>query len=138
MEKAIKFLAYGLIGFSMLSTFYVALMGIVSPQAVMDLVQVELGNNDAISSIRGVYGGVGIVVVTILIYALRKNLYHGLVFLSLFWGSYVFSRILTFLVDGQLGDFGNQWLIIETMMFLLNLTTLILFRKSKARQVQAA
>jgi hypothetical protein len=50
-------------GFILLSAFCflsVGLMAFVSPQAVMDLVKVNLGNTDAISSIRGVYGGVGL------------------------------------------------------------------------------
>ena len=41
---------------SALSLLSVSLMAFANPQSVMDLVQVQLSNNDAFSSIRGVYG----------------------------------------------------------------------------------
>lgn len=46
------------IGICMLSLASVAFLSLFDPQAAMDLVQTPLPNNDALSSIRGVYGGV--------------------------------------------------------------------------------
>lgn len=43
-------------------------MAFGDPQAVMDLVLVKLDNTDAYSSIRGVYGGVGIAILGVLLY----------------------------------------------------------------------
>jgi len=39
------------LGFSMLSLLSVSVMALVDPQSVMELVDVQLGNNDALSSI---------------------------------------------------------------------------------------
>lgn len=45
---------------SALAILSVSLMAFSNPQSVMDLVQVQLPNPDAFSSIRGAYGGVGL------------------------------------------------------------------------------
>jgi hypothetical protein len=120
--------ARGFILFSAISLVYVAILAIKNPQSVMDLVQVKLTNSDAISSIRGIYGGVGITICISLVYLGIYEVEKGLVFLSLFWGSYSFSRIITILVDGSLGHFGTTWLWIETIFCLIGIS-LIIFRK---------
>jgi len=109
------------IGFSILSLLTVSLLALADPQAVMDLVGVELGNTDALSSIRGVYGGVGITICLNLLYLMIRYPEKGAAFLSLFWGAYAFSRLITLASDGPLGDFGNQWLLIESFLSLLGL-----------------
>ena len=104
-------------------------MAFVNPQAVMDLVQVKLSNTDAFSSIRGVYGGVGITIFVWLLYTLKKNVQESLSFLSLFWGLYAASRLVTLLVEGPLGDFGNQWLGIETVFCAIAILLLTLNKR---------
>lgn len=110
--------------FSLLSLIYVSLLGILDPHQVMRMVQIELTNNDAISSIRGVYGGVGLTISLFLIYLLTKNNQLALAFLVMFWGSYALSRVLTIVLDGSLGDFGSNWLIIESFLFFVGATIL--------------
>lgn len=122
-------LAKGFMLLSALSLAYVALLAIKNPQAVMDLVNVKLGNNDALSSIRGVYGGVGITLVIVILYLTFNQLNKGLAFISIFWGFYALSRLITLLVDGALGDFGNTWLAIETIFCLIGLSLFIFGRK---------
>jgi hypothetical protein len=95
---------------------------------VMDLVQVDLPNNDAYSSIRGVYGGVGLTLCVALVYTMQKNLQESLSLLGILWGSYAASRIITLFNEGQLGAFGNQWMKIELVFFFI---ALILFRLNK-------
>jgi hypothetical protein len=112
------------------SFFYVSMMAFFSPQAVMDLVGVKLPNNDAYSSIRGVYGGVGLSLVVALIYFSIRDVRKGLSFLCLLWGLYALSRIITIIAEGALGDFGNQWLTIETVFFCISSTLLYLQNKS--------
>ena len=114
----------GFILISAVSLAYVAVMAMISPQAVMDLVGVKLPNNDSISSIRGIYGGVGITLVVLLVYMTFNKAASGLSFLTLFWGSYSFSRIITWIVNGPLGDFGTQWLIIESCLCLIGVLLL--------------
>lgn len=117
--KTIRFVSKGFIllsGFSLLS---VSIMAFNDPQAVMDLVSVHLPNNDAYSSIRGVYGGVGLTLFISLLYTLRKNIFESLALLILLWGFYAMSRIITHMKEGALGDFGKQWLSIEGVFFLI-------------------
>ncbi len=97
----------------------------------MDLVATKLPNTDAISSIRGIYGGVGLVITIQLIYLLFKDYYKGLLFLSLFWGAYAISRMITIFTDGALGDFGKQWIFIESTFTVIAIILILLARKYK-------
>ncbi len=119
---------------SALSLVYVAIMALLNPQAVMDLVSVKLTNTDAISSIRGVYGGVGITLFALLCYLGIFQIEKGLVFLSLFWGSYSLSRMITWMVDGALGDFGTNWLMIEGAFCMVGIV-LLMFRKKLTKKL---
>jgi hypothetical protein len=132
VQKIAKISSQIFIGFSAFSVGYVALFALFSPQATMDLVATPLPNTDAISSIRGIYGGVGLVITIQLIYLLLKNYYKGLVFLSLFWGAYAISRLITIFVDGSLGEFGNQWIVIESTFSVIAIILLLVSKKHKS------
>jgi hypothetical protein len=119
----------GFILFSAFSLAYIAIIAMFKPQSVMDLVGVKLLNNDAISSIRGIYGGVGITLVLVLLYLAFFQTTKGLSFLTLFWGSYAISRIITWFANGPLGDFGTTWLIIESGLCLIGLVLLAFSKK---------
>jgi hypothetical protein len=119
--KTLNYASIGFISLSALSILSVSIMAFINPQQVMDLVQVNLGNNDAYSSIRGVYGGVGISIVTVVIYLSRISLSKGLGFLTMFWGMYGLSRIITIMIEGKLGSFGTQWLTIEVCFTIIAL-----------------
>jgi hypothetical protein len=129
-EKIIYGSSRFLIGFSAFAIFMVCLMAFINPQSVMDLVQVKLCNNDAFSSIRGVYGGVSLTLVVLLIYLWIKNVRLGLAFISLLWGSYALSRTITIFAEGPLGAFGTQWLIIESTLCMFALLLLVLLRNA--------
>lgn len=118
-NKIFEKTAKGYVIFSLLSLLYVSILAILSPQQVMDMVQVNLNNTDAISSIRGVYGGVGLSICSMLIFLLFKKHEWAFGFLVMFWGSYAFSRVLTILMEGNLGDFGSNWLMIESFLFIV-------------------
>lgn len=122
------------IWFSAISLLSVSLMAFVSPQAVMDLVQVKLSNTDAFSSIRGVYGGVGVTIFFWLLYTMKKDLRESLLFLSVFWGLYAVSRIITLMIEGPLGDFGTQWLGIEIVFCSLAILLLSLHKRMTVYQ----
>lgn len=134
-SKIINGIAGTLIGFSAFSIVMVSLMAFKDPQAVMDLVQVKLTNNDAYSSIRGVYGGVGMTICVIFIYLLVKDIKLGLKLISIFWGFYAFSRIITMMVEGPLGAFGQKWLSIELFFCLLSLIVLTLKLRMEKQQL---
>ncbi len=110
---------------STLSLLSVVVMAFFNPQSVMDLVQVKLSNTDAFSSIRGIYGGAGLAISISLLYFMFKDPQKALGFLSMLWGFYALSRVLTIFREGPLGDFGKQWLVIESIFFLVALSLLI-------------
>lgn len=123
-EKALSITIYTFMIFSAFAIAIVSLMAFQNPQAVMDLVQVNLPNTDAYSSIRGVYGGVGLTIFLTLTYLMIKDQTKGLVFASMLWGFYAMSRLITIFKEGNLGTFGNQWLTIESILCITALTLL--------------
>lgn len=112
------------------SFLMVGLMAFNNPQAVMDLVHVQLTNNDAFSSIRGVYGGVGLTISVMLIRWGIRDVKQGIVFLCLLWGLYAVSRLVTIMAEGPLGAFGTQWLVIESVFFIWGISLLLLRRNN--------
>jgi hypothetical protein len=132
-EKLIRVSSVAFIVFSAFCLLMVSLMAFVNPQSVMDLVSVKLPNNDAYSSIRGIYGGVGLTIVISLIYLIRKNVKDGLLFLTLLWGFYAISRLITILVEGPLGDFGMQWIVTESV--LCGIAVLLLESNKKIKPI---
>jgi nitrate reductase gamma subunit len=129
-QKAVSITGSFYVGISILALVSVSLLSIINPQSTMDLVSVQLGNTDALSSIRGVYGGVGLSMVAGLIFLSFRRFNWALGFLTMFWGFYALSRLITILVDGPLGDFGNQWIVIESILFFLGLFLSVLSRVS--------
>lgn len=118
--KIKQILSQAFIILSALSIMSVSIMAFDNPQSVMDLVQVTLPNNDAFSSIRGVYGGAGFPIVISLLYSFRKHTENALAFLILLWGFYALSRMITIFKDGPLGDFGNLWIKTESVLFIIS------------------
>jgi hypothetical protein len=129
-------IAQGFILLSALALLSVSLMAFADPQSVMALVKVQLTNTDAFSSIRGVYGGVGLTLFVSLIYLMLRDTQKGLLFLTLLWGSYALSRTVTIFVEGQLGAFGQQWLIIESALCLIGATLLIVSKRTLVSKQQ--
>jgi len=123
--------------FSILSLAYVSLMSLINPQATMDLISTSLDNTDAISSIRGIYGGVGLVITVSLIYLLTTDPFKALIFLACFWYAYAMFRLITIWVDGPLGDFGSQWLVIESSMSLIAVAFIFYLRKKDKELVDS-
>jgi hypothetical protein len=135
--KIIRAAAVAFLAVSALSILWVSFMAFANPQQVMDLVGVTLPNTDAYSSIRGVYGGVGLSLVAVLVYISRNNLSSGLFFLSFFWAMYAVSRLITIASEGQLGSFGNRWLVTELVFAMLALTLGIAHYKNRQRKLPA-
>ncbi|WP_341835917.1 DUF4345 domain-containing protein [Chitinophaga pollutisoli] len=135
-QKTLRILSRIYILFSAASLLYVSLMAFASPQAVMDLVQVKLPNPDSYSSIRGVYGGVGLTIVVMLCRWAFRDERQGVLFLVMLWGFYALSRLMTLGMEGPLGDFGTQWLMTETFLFVTG-TVLFVFLQKAARLARA-
>jgi hypothetical protein len=129
-QRTVALASKGFILLSALSLLSVSVMAFANPQSVMDLVHVQLNNTDAFSSIRGVYGGVGMTLFLSLIYLMLRDTQSGLLFLCLLWGFYALSRTITIFSEGALGDFGNQWLMTESVFFVLALALAMANRKA--------
>ena len=110
-----------IIGITAIGIVMVSIMAFINPQSVMDLVGVTLPNTDAYGSIRGVYGGAGMAIFIALVYLVINNQKLGLLFVALICGLYALSRTITIYVEGSLGEFGQQWLVIESSMCILAL-----------------
>ena len=100
----------------------VSLTAFYDPQLVMNTVQVKLPNNDAYSSIRGIYCGAGGSIVLMLIYLVICHVRLGLGFLCALWGFHTISRLITIAAQGPLSQFGTSWLLIESFLFIISLT----------------
>ncbi len=136
-NKWIKIGSGIVIGISGIGILSVSAQAMLDPQSVMDLVQVKLENNDAYSSIRGVFGGVGFTLLAIFTWLVRKDKAAALGFIALFWGMYALSRMITIASEGALGDFGSQWLVIESTLCVLALG-MFAAERSKARSTRFA
>ena len=123
-NRLLSIATWALIGTSVLGILSVSFMAFSDPQAVMDLVHVKLDNTDAYSSIRGVYGGVGIAILGVLLYLAFTDRKAALGFIALVWGMYAVSRLMTISMEGPLGAFGSQWLVIESALCLVALLLL--------------
>ncbi|MES2560507.1 MAG: DUF4345 domain-containing protein [Bacteroidota bacterium] len=128
-QRMLKWGTAGFIGLCALSLLSVSLMAFSNPQSVMDLVSVTLNNTDAYSSIRGVYGGAGMAMVLLLVYLIRHDRQIALLFLSLLWGLYALSRLITIFAEGPLGDFGLKWIVTETVLCIIAVVLFVLNRK---------
>ncbi len=128
--------AQGFILLSALALLSVSTMAFVNPQSVMDLVDVQLTNPDAFSSIRGVYGGVGLTLFITLIHLMVGDVQKGLVFLALLWGFYALSRAITLWAEGALGAFGQQWLLTESILCLISLLLFWVNQRGNSQSLQ--
>ncbi|ANH82080.1 hypothetical protein A8C56_14850 [Niabella ginsenosidivorans] len=128
MKKSVTIISCICIGIFSLSVLYISILAWANPGAVMKFVEVELNNNDALSSIRGVYGGVGFFLIGVALIISIRNLQHGLLFFTAFWLMYAVCRLLTIYIDGPLGAFGNTWLKIELTFGLLSWVLYLLRR----------
>lgn len=128
MKKPVLLISYACIAIFSLSLISISVLAWANPVAVMKLVEVELSNNDALSSIRGAYGGVGFFLVGLSLIISIRNLQYGLLFFTVFWLMYALSRVLTIWLNGPLGAFGNTWLKIELTFGLLSGVLYLLHR----------
>lgn len=134
-QKTAQLLGRIFIGLCIFSLCSVSLMAMFNPQSVMDLVQVQLTNTDAVSSVRGVYGGVGITIIIALVYLLINDVRKGVLFLTIMWGFYALSRFITLLNEGSLGSFGSSWMKVEAFLCLLGL--ILIFILKPREQIKA-
>ncbi len=129
-NRIIDIATWAIVLISALGTLSVSLMALVDPQGVMAMVHTPLDNTDAYSSVRGVFGGVGLTLAAIMVWVFRRDRTAGLGFIALFWGNYALCRALTIAMDGPLGAFGGQWIVIGTMLALAALALYVVRKRA--------
>lgn len=129
-HRSLELATWGLVIVSALGVLSVSLSALFDPKGVMALVHTPLDNTDAYSSVRGVFGGVGITLAAIMVWVFRRDRTATVGFIALFWGNYALCRALTIAVDGPLGDFGNRWIGIESALAVCALVVYALRRRA--------
>lgn len=108
-----------------LATLNVAIQGLLDPQAIMDNVQVTLGNLTARSSVRALYGGVNLALALYWLYAAFKSQREGLRFALLYTGGFALGRLVGIALEGLPGAFATQWLVTESVFAVLAAVLLV-------------
>ena len=107
------------------ATLNVAIQGLLDPQAIMDNVQVTLGNATARNSVRALYGGVNLALALFWVYAAFRSQREGLRFALLYCGGFALGRLVGIAAEGVPGAFAVQWLVVESVFALLALGLLV-------------
>ena len=97
------------------ATLNIAVQAIANPQAIMDNVQVTLGNITARNSIRALYGGVNLAFGLFWIYSAFRARREGLLLALLYTGGFAAGRIISIIMDGRPDAFAIQWLVVESV-----------------------
>lgn len=133
-NKFLNMATWAVVAISAMGTLSVSIMALFDPRAVMAMVNTPLDNTDALSSVRGVFGGVGITLAAIMVWVFRRDRTTAMGFIALFWGNYALCRALTIAMDGPLGAFGSQWIMIEATLAGCAALVYVLRRRSVSQR----
>ena len=110
----------------------IAVQGLADPQLIMNMVQVDMGNNiTARNSIRALYGGVDLAFGLFMIFGAFKMQREALILTFLFCAGFVFGRTLSIVMDGVPGSFAINWLVIESVLMVSSVVLLWKMTSSK-------
>lgn len=137
-NRPLETATWAIVLLSALGTLSVSVTSLLDPKGVMALVHTPLDNTDAYSSVRGVFGGVGLTLAAVMVWVFRRDRTAAMGFIALFWGNYALCRALTIAMDGPLGAFGNQWIGIEATLAVCALVVYLLRRLASGAQHMAA
>jgi hypothetical protein len=121
-----------------LATLNIAVQGLLDPQAIMDNVQVTLGNATARNSVRALYGGVNLALALFWLYAAFYRQREGLRFALLYTGGFAIGRLVSIAVEGVPGAFAMQWLVTESVFAVLAIVLLVLPQRQAANRTAVA
>jgi|JI8StandDraft_1071087.scaffolds.fasta_scaffold342520_1 Domain of unknown function (DUF4345) len=113
------------------ATLNIALQAIANPQAIMDNVQVTLGNITARNSIRALYGGVNLAFGLFWLFSAFKARREGLLLALLYTGGFAAGRLMSIALDGPPEAFARQWLVVESVFAVGAATLLVLHSRLK-------
>jgi len=101
-----------------LPTLMVGVQAFFDPQAIMDNVDVILGNPSGKSSTRAIYGGMHLMFGAYFIYGAFKAQREALLILALYTTGFALGRFYSLAVDGSPNAFIGTWIWVETILAL--------------------
>ena len=102
-------------------TLLVGIQGLLDPQAIMDNVQVALGNNSGKSSTRAIYGGMHLMFAGYFIYGAFQSQRIALLIMALYGVGFVIGRLVSLAVDGQPNEFISTWIFVEAATAIISI-----------------
>lgn len=103
-----------------LPTLMVGIQAFFDPQAIMDNVDVILGNPSGKSSTRAIYGGMHLMFGAYFIYGAFKAQREALLILALYATGFSIGRFYSLAVDGSPNAFISTWIWVETTLALIS------------------
>lgn len=103
-----------------LPTLMVGIQAFFDPQAIMDNVDVILGNPSGKSSTRAIYGGMHLMFGAYFIYGAFKARREALLILALYATGFAIGRFYSLAVDGSPNAFISTWIWVETTLALIS------------------
>lgn len=114
-----------------LPTLMVGVQAFFDPQAIMDNVDVILGNPSGKSSTRAIYGGMHLMFGGYFIYGAFKAQKEALLILALYTTGFAIGRFYSLAVDGTPNVFISTWIWVETILALISWGLLTRSKSSK-------
>ncbi len=110
------------------------LEALLTPQAVLSNVGIELNNASALSSMRAVYGGMHLVFGLFCAWGIFKNPANSLILVILYTTGFVGGRLISLGIDGTPNSFVITWLGTELFSLIVSITLLLLLRNQSIQK----
>lgn len=120
-----------------LPTLLVGVQAFFDPQAIMDNVDVILGNPSGKSSTRAIYGGMHLMFGAYFIYGAFKAQREALLILALYSTGFAIGRFYSLAVDGSPNAFISTWIWVETTLALISWGLMTKTKENKVALVGA-
>lgn len=110
------------------------LEALLTPQAVLLNVGIDLTNASALSSMRAVYGGMHFVFGLFCIWGIFKTIREPLMLVVLYTTGFIVGRVISWGIDGTPNNFVITWLLTETFSLIVSIVLLIQLRKKSIQE----
>lgn len=110
------------------------LEALLTPQAVLSNVGIDLTNASALSSIRAVYGGMHFVFGLFCFWGIFKTLHEPLKLVILYTTGFIIGRVISWSIDGIPNSFVITWLITEAFSLTVSLVLVTLIQRKSIQE----
>jgi hypothetical protein len=104
----------------------VAIYALFAPQSVMANVGILLDNSSATNSVRANYGGMNLAYGLFCLYGAFRLQNAALGLIALFTAGFIVGRFWSFYLDGAANEFVVNWLVTESVAFVISSVLLFL------------